>query len=376
MTNDESQISNLITMHPVFPISVLAALLATSSGRLAAEEPPTVSTVFPVPATGAAAFELPGRTEPIEQATVFSRATGMVRERRFDIGDRVKSGEVLAVIDAPELDRAVESAKALADQAASRANNARQIAERADGLLKARAISQEDFDLRITTAETANAALRVAQAEQARAEQWRAFTIVTAPFSGTVTARNADRGDRVRGDSSTAEGWLYRLSRLETLRFVIHATPDVALRIKETTEATVRFNELPGTPFRAKLARSSGVFETSTGTMRVECLIENPDLRLPAGLTGTAAFELPPAPGTFTLPNNCLVLRQGKPLIATVRDGTVRFTSVQPGRNLGQRIEITSAALSPQSEVIVNPNAMLREGDPVKSVPAPAKGNG
>lgn len=338
---------------------------------LSAQEPVAVSTVMPARATAASSFELPGRTEPIEQATLFTRATGIVKERRFDIGDQVKAGEVLAVIDAPEVDREVDAARASVEQAESRAINARNIAERADSLLKARAISQEDFEFRITTSQTAEAALRVARADLARAEQMKAFSTVAAPFDGTISARNFDRGDRMRGDASTQEGWLYRLSRLDSLRFVIGATPDLALRLSAESEAMVRFQEMPGKSFKARLSRRSGLFDASSGTMRVEFLISNPDLSLPAGLTGTATFLLPPAEGTYTLPNNTLVLRQGKPLVATVSAGKVAFVEVLPGRNLGTSIEVTSSKLGTETPVIVNPNAMLREGESVTAKPVP-----
>lgn len=347
------------------PRSFLAAFLVSSP--LAAQEPVSVSTVLPQPSTAASAYELPGRTEPVEQATIFTRATGIVRERRFDIGDRVKAGDVLAVIDVPEIDREVESARAAVDQAESRASNARLVAERADVLMKSKAISQEDSEFRITTSQTAEAALRLARSELNRVEELQKFGTVTAPFDGTISARNFDRGDRMRGDSSTAEGWLYRLSRLETLRFVIQATPDLALRLSKESEAEVRFNELSGKTFSAKISRSSKVFDTESGTMRVEFLIENNDLKLPAGLPGTAALKLPPTSETFTLPNNTLIIRQGKPLVAVVRAGKVGFLEVLPGRNLGPTVEVTSAQLTQETPVIVNPNAMLKEGESVKS---------
>jgi len=175
----------------------------------------------------------------------------------------------------------------------------------------------------------------------------------------------------MRGDSSTPEGWLYRLSRLDALRFVIGATPDLALRLSRESEASVRFTEMPGERFKAKLSRSSGVFDPASGTMRVELLVGNEDLSLPAGLTGTASFQLPPDEDAYGLPNNTLVLRQGKPLVATVREGKVAFVEVLPGRSLGTSIEVTSAHLGADTPVIVNPNAMLKEGDPVSAKPVP-----
>ena len=356
---------------PVLSRPFLIALAAASP--LVAQDKMTVRTVSPAVSTAAGAYELPGRTEPIEQATIFTRATGIVSERRFDIGDRVKSGEVLAVIAAPEIDREVEAARAALEQAQSRAENARQVADRASNLLRSRAVSLEESEQRVSLATEAEAALRSVKADLARVEELQKFSTVTAPFDGTISARNFDRGDRMRGDSSTAEGWLYRLSRIETLRFVINATPDLALRLSQDAQANVRFTELPGQVFNAKLSRTSKVFDTATGTMRAEFLIENKDLQLPSGLTGMAAFRLPPAAGTYVLPTNTLIIRQGKSMVAVVTDGKGSFVEVLPGKNSGPTLEITSASLSPEVAVIVNPNALLKPGDPVEVAGPPAK---
>lgn len=331
-----------------------------------AQEKPAVRTTLPVAATITSSYELPGRTEPLESALVFTRATGIVRERKFDIGDPVKAGEVLAIIDAPEIDREVEAARAAVDQATARAKTARQAADRTGALQNTRALSQDETEQRISSADESDAALRVAKAELARLEEKQKFATVLAPFDGIISARNFDRGDRMRGDSSTAEGWLYRLVRLDTLRFVISATPDLALRLSHESETSVRFTELPGQTFTAKLSRSGKVFDTATGTMRAEFLIENKDLLLPAGFTGLATFKLPPVSGTFTLPTNTLVVRQGKTTVAVVNDGKVGFIEVLPGKNFGATVEIISAALTPETPVIINPNAMLKPGDPVE----------
>ncbi len=347
-------------------MKTIISLLFLLTVLVEAQEKPTVRTTLPAAATVASSYELPGRTEPLESALVFTRATGIVRERKFDIGDPVKAGEVLAIIDAPEIDREVESARAAVDQAAARAKTARQAADRTGAMMSTRALSQDETEQRISSADESDAALRVAKAELDRLEELQKFATVLAPFDGIISARNFDRGDRMRGDSSTAEGWLYRLVRLDTLRFVVSATPDLALRLTNETQTTVRFTELPGKTFTAKLSRSGKVFDTATGTMRAEFLIENKDLLLPAGFTGLATFKLPPVSGTFTLPTNTLLVRQGKTLVAVVTDGKVGFVEVLPGKNFGATLEIISAALTPETPVIINPNAMLKPGDPVE----------
>lgn len=345
-------------------------------GLLAAQalgqEVPAVRAVKPTQAAQSARYDVPGRTEPIESATIFTRATGIINERKFEIGDTVKQGDVLATVAAPEIDRAVEAAAANVEQAKARASNATSLSDRSSRLLRSDVVSKEETEQRQTAAVESAAGVRVAEAELARLEELQKFATVRAPFQGVVTARNFDRGDLVRGDSASAEGWLYQLDRLDTLRFVIAATPDLALRLGKDAEVKVRFREFPGQAFPAKVAHASRVFDTGSGTMRVELLLENKDLKLPAGLTGSAAFVVPPAPNTYTVPANTLLVREGRTYVAAAEENRVRFLEVEPGRNFGKDVEISSGKLSSGTLVILNPNAMLKEGDVITVAPLTA----
>lgn len=346
-------------------LALLTAPALFAAEPAAAPQPSAVRTVAPAPAAQASAYGTPGRTEPFESARIFTRATGIVKERRFDIGDVVKAGDVIAVIDIPELDRAVESAKANVEQAVARAANTRALADHSKSLFATNAISREDAEQRSSNADVGDAAVRVAKADLARLEEQKNFAQVRAPFDAVVAARNFDRGDRVRGDAATAEGWLYYLVRLDNLRFAINATPDLALRLNAESKAKIRFNEFPGRTFTATVSRFSRSFDPAAGTMRVELLIENKDLTLPAGLTGNATFDLPPAAGTYLVPANTIITRAGLNSVATVKDNKVAFVDVAAGRNFGTTVEVTSAGLTPTSAVIINPNALLRPGEVV-----------
>lgn len=332
-----------------------------------------VQTVAPAVVTGSRAYTIPGRTEAQETALVFTRATGIVKERRFDIGDHVKAGDVLAVIDTPEIDREVESAAAVVDRAKARADNAKVLMDRAERLSESKAISQEEIDQRRAGLAEAAADLRFAQADLARLQEQQRFATVRAPFSGLIAGRNFDRGDRVKGDSADAQGWLYRLVRIETLRFVIAAPADLALRVREGAVGRVRFNEFPGREIEGKVTRSSGVIDETSGTMRVELTLMNDDSSLPAGLTGLATFDLESKGNVFTLPNNTTMVDKGQNRVATVEGGRVRLVPVVLGRNLGGRTEVQSALLTAVSRVVINPNAMLRDGDEVNEA---AQGEG
>lgn len=353
-------------------VPLAAALPAQNPPAAGATAPMTVRVAMPQPLTATESQAVPGRTEPAEAAHVFTRATGIVRERRFDIGDRVEAGAVLAVIDAPDLDLAVLAAAAQVEQAKVRHEHARAEAERAVPLVETKAMSREEADRRVAEAAAAAAALRSAEAEAGRLRELQGFATVKAPFAGVIAARNFDRGDRVRGDAAGAEGWLYELVRLDELRFVLPAAPELALRLDGAPLPTVRFREFPGRTFAARAVRQSRVFDASTGTMRVELLLANPDLLLPAGLSGEATFTLPPLPGGFLVPNNALQLRAGQPTLAIVRDGRIAVLPVSTGRTRGLTVEVAHADLASTTPVVVNPNALLRAGDPVQVAPPAA----
>ncbi|MBL8752384.1 MAG: efflux RND transporter periplasmic adaptor subunit [Planctomycetes bacterium] len=359
------------------PFRLLAlAACATATAQQPVPVPVTVRTAMPQPLAVNDTAVAPGRTEAVESARIFTRATGIVRERRCDIGDRVEAGAVLALIDAPELDQAVRAAEAQVEQARVRAVNTRAEADRAASLVDTQAMSREEADRRTADAAAAAAALLVAEAEAARLRELQGFATVKAPFRGVVAARNFDRGDRVRGDAAGTDGWLYELVRLDELRFVLPAAPELALRLADAPLPTVRFREFPGRTFPATAVRTSRVFDPATGTMRVELRLANADLLLPAGLSGEAVFTLPALPGGFLVPNNALLLRAGQPTLVVVRDGKVALLPVATGRTRGQQVEVAHAELTATTVVVVNPNAMLRPGDVVQVAPPSTPGPG
>ncbi len=341
-------------------------LLFSLVGVFQAGALPEVQVARPQKQSETISVTLPGRTEAWESARIFTRATGIVAERRFDIGDAVREGEVLAIVAVPELDRALAVAAASAEASRVRATNAQALAERAKQLLGANAISAEEADQRMNEALAQQAAATAAAAEVERLREVRGFATVRAPFSGIVVARNFERGDRVRGDSATSEGWLYQIARMDTLRFVVHAGPDVALRLDQDQAGEVQFGEFPNRRWSATVSRLSRSFDPTSGTMRVELTLPNGAGELPAGLTGTVRFPLSSPEGAWLVPGNCIQLARGQARLALAESGKLRFVDVRVGRNLGAQVEVFSPELQTNSAVILNPNAMLREGDAVE----------
>lgn len=340
-------------------VLLFVPLLATASEPGAAAQ-----IVRPEAPQESVPLRLPARTAPAEEAEIFSRATGVVGERRVDIGDRVKAGDILATIDAPEVTQRVARAQAAVAQAEARAELARLALQRAKAMSQNRVIAAETLDEREANAKIAEADLLAAKAELQRNQEEQNFLIIRAPFDGTVAARRIDRGDHIRGDQSQPGQGLFHLMRLDELRVELNAPPSAALRISAGQKATIEFPEMPGRSFDAVVSRLAGAIDRASGTMRVELILPNPEFALPAGLTGTATLHMEPAKNLVQVPNNAIVVREGKPHVAKVASGRVSFVPVVVGRNLGNKIEVVSGLTSADA-VIVSPNALLREGDPV-----------
>lgn len=333
----------------------------------------SVRVVRPEPAPGASTLTLSGRTAPAEQALVSSRATGVVAERHVDIGDRVNAADVLVTIDAPEVEQELLRARAAVDQAKARLELALVNLKRGESLVGQGHVSAQTVDERRANKMTAEADLAAAGAEVKRLEEVRSFQTVRAPFSGTIVARQVERGDKVSADSSQPGSYLLRIARLNELRVEIDVPQSSSLLVKTGAEAKVTFAELPREVLAARVVRTAGLIEQSSNTMRAELLMPNPDERVPAGLNGQVVINIPQADGAVSVPTNALITREGRQVVALVdAQSRVVLKGVSVARDLGERVVITSG-LTVDDRVIVSPNALLRPGDEVEVVTPTAR---
>lgn len=353
-------------MSPNFPrILLTTACLALP---VFAEEPVKVRTAEPEASPAETLLKATGRTAPAQEASLFARATGTISELKVDIGDRVEEGDVLAVISAPEIPHQIDAAKARVEQMKARRELAAALLQRAETLAESNAFSRETLDERRSSTKTAAADLLAAEAELSGLEELQRFLVIRAPFKGTITARRIDVGDHINGDASSADAWLFQIARLNELRMILHVPPATALQIKNGEDAQVAFADLPGKDFTGKVTRSSGLIDSSSGTMRVELLLPNSDFTLPAGLSGIASINAKTLSSVLMVPSNAIATRNGITNLAVVEDGKVKFHPVKAGRTLGPKIEVLSG-IEPGGKVILSPNALLRDGDPVDASP-------
>ncbi len=323
---------------------------------------PEVRTVAARSAPADSALRLPARVEPVESAQILSRASGIVASRDVDIGDTVKAGQRLALIEAPEVEQSLQAARAALGQAQARERLAKANLDRARPLLDRRFVSASELDTLAANVDVARSDSAAARADVRRLEETRGFQDIRAPFAGVIAARGIERGDRVGSDGTVA---LFQLARIDELRVIVDVPQSAALGLTIGSAATLRFRELPGEDFNAVLARRAGAIDPATGTMRVELTLANPGMRLPAGLRGEV--ELRSANGRALLvPANAVQVRDGKTTLATIdAQRTLRFVPVTVGRTVDRDV-VVSGGLAPDAQIVVGLNALLREGDKVR----------
>ena len=353
-------------------VAALAACGRSDAETVPASTLPEVLTVAAKAADGELELRLPARAYAGESAQIYARATGFVRERQADLGDRVVAGQVLATISAPEVDQAVREAVADLNQASADQELAQVNYDRAQVLVGSGAISKEMYSDRKANRDAAAAARAAAEARLTSARERSAFQSVRAPFAGVVAARNIERGDRVVADSAASAAPMFEINALDPLRIVVDVPQSAALQVHAGLRADVSFPELPGESFQAEVARSAQSLSRDLGSMRVELRLPNADGRIPAGMVGEVRLKVPRAAPAVLVPISAVIQGGAGPRVASVRkDSTLEFRTVALGRNLGSEIEIVSG-LSPGDTVVQAPNALLAEGNKVRVKPPTA----
>jgi RND family efflux transporter MFP subunit len=320
---------------------------------------PTVTVVSPKPGQSASRMPLAAEVKPLEDVSIYSRSNGYLKRRLVDIGSHVKAGQLVAEIDAPELNQELERGRAQLAQAVAALALSKITAERWAGLVKTASVSEQenaekqaDFKLKTASAEFARAEVR-------RLEKLESFTRITAPFAGTITVRNIDVGDLVVAGAGKE---LFHLAQTRKLRVFVQVPQAMArsIRIGQTAEMTVP--EIPGRTFAPKVIRTAGAMASDSRTLLVELELDNPKEAVMAGGYAQVRFTEAKIEAELTLPANTILFRAEGPQVGIVKaDGKVELRTVKLGRDFGQTIEII-AGVSPSDRVILNPSDSLTTG--------------
>ncbi|HVC21161.1 MAG TPA: efflux RND transporter periplasmic adaptor subunit [Vicinamibacterales bacterium] len=334
----------------------------------------TVSVIHPARGAPRQEIVLPGTTQAYTDAPIYARTNGYLKARYVDIGAHVRAGQLLAVIETPEVDQELQQARADLATAEATLRLARITALRYRHLIATDAVSQQDLDNANGDFAAKQAIVESARYNVKRLEELEGFSRIVAPFAGVITARNVDVGALIDSGSSAKE--LFHIASTRTLRVYVDV-PE--LYVREATPglpAALTLAEWPGRRFTGRIVRTAGAIDVASRTMRTEIDVANPHEELLPGAYVQVHLELPTPASTFRLPSDALIFRSAGLQVATVVDGNrVQLQTVTPGRDFGTQMEIL-AGLTGDESIIVNPPDSIVSGEHVQVVPATAGDGG
>jgi RND family efflux transporter MFP subunit len=334
-----------------------------------------VSVVLPKPASPAQEIVLPGNVEPLITSPIYSRTNGYLEKWYFDIGAHVKKGQLLAVIETPEVDEQLQQARSNPLTAQANLALAAITKTRYEGLLKSNAVSQQDVDNAVGTY---NANMAIVDADKAAVQQYAAlvsFEKIYAPFDGVITARNTDLGDLINsGSNSNVKTDLFHIAQPGTLRVYVNVPEEYSRGIKVGMTADLSLAEFPDRKFQGKLVRTADAINLTTRTLLTEIDVDNPTGTLLTGSYAEVHLAVPTEASTFIIPVNTLIFRAQGLHVGIARDGKVVIVPVTAGHDFGNEIEIV-AGLKADDHVIVNPADSIVQGQEVQIVQATLPGD-
>ena len=326
---------------------------------------PTVAVVQPDAKALSDTIDLPGRLEAYYRAPIFARVSGYLKSWSADIGARVKAGQVIAAIEAPDLDQQLLQARAdLTSQQAS-AKLSEATLNRRKTLIASNFVSMQEIDERTADLANKNAAVKAAQANVERLEVLAGYKKITAPFDGIVTARNTDVGALINAGGGGGSP-MFVVSDVSKLRLYVNVPENYVPEIKIGAKAVVSVPEYPNRTFPATVEASARAVDVNSGTTRMQLEIDNAKGELMPGGYASVKLNLQRDTVPLNIPASALIFDQNGLRVATVGDDDkVRLKTVTIARDLGRDIEIGSG-LSIEDRVIVAPPDGVAEGDQVR----------
>jgi len=320
---------------------------------------------------------LPGTLQPLHEAVVYARSAGYVRHWYADIGARVKDGQVLATIEAPEVDQEVQQAKAQLSQANASLALAKSDLDRWKSLARDSAVSQQELDEKTAAYEASAATANAQRANVQRLTSVQGFSKVTAPFASVVTARNVDVGTLVSpGTSGAGTGGLglFRVSQTDTMRVYVNVPQSLAPSIQIGQKASVSLAEQHDHVLTGKVARTAAALDPGTRTLLVEVDVANTDHSLLSGSFVQVDLATGGMVAPVVVPANALLFNAGGTQVIVIDDHNIaHYHKVAVGRDYGATVEILSG-VDEGATVALNPSDDIRDGHAIKPVKVPSGG--
>lgn len=334
---------------------------------------PTVAVALPSRAALRPTLDLPGRLEAYSRAPIYARVSGYVKAWYVDIGAKVKAGQLLAEIEAPDLDQQLIQARAdLASQQAS-AKLSEATLNRRKTLLSSNFVSHQEIDEREADLANKRAAVNAAQANVDRLEALTGYKKIVAPFDGIVTARNTDVGALINAGVSTGPA-MFTVSDINKLRVYVDVPQTYVPSVRMGAKATISLPGYANETFPATVESSSQSVDAGTGTTRMQLALDNSGGKLMPGSYANVSMDLTSDRVPLHIPASALIFDAEGLRVATVNgEDKVLFKKVSIARDLGRNIEIASG-LAADDRIIIAPPDGLADGDRVRVAGQPAGG--
>jgi RND family efflux transporter MFP subunit len=336
---------------------------------------PSVDVVHP--SLGAVSSEviLPATVQAFIDTPIYSRTDGYLRHWYADIGTHVKQGELLAIIETPELDQQVQQAKSNLETAQANYQIAQITAARWQKLLLKNAVSKQETDQDVSDLAAKRSSVSAQEANLRRLQQLQSFEKINAPFEGVITARNTDIGDLVQAGENSTPQELFHLSAINRLRVFVPVPEIYQSAVKSIKQVSLSSDAYPNERFMGTIARSSDAIDPLSRTLKIEVDISNPKGLLLPGAYVFVHLPLPADSRSLTIPSNALLFRQEGLRVGVARSGRVQLVPISIGRDYGNTVEVTSG-LTLADQVVLNPSDSLVSGTLVDIDPsAPAGGD-
>ncbi|MES1155791.1 MAG: efflux RND transporter periplasmic adaptor subunit [Pseudorhodoplanes sp.] len=317
-------------------------------------------------------IELPGRLEAYSQAQIYARVSGYIKEWKADIGAPVKTGQLLAEIDAPDLDQQIMQAQADVVSAEANATLTKANLERGQSLIQSGAVSKRDLDQREADFASRQGMVKSAQANLDRLKVLEKYKRIVAPFDGLVTSRTTDLGALINAGSGGGPA-LFVVSDTTKLRVYVNVPQNYVPSIKIGTKSQISVPEYPGRRFTAIVEASAQSVDAGSGTTRMQLVVDNSSGELMTGAFANVLLELPHPEIAINVPASALIFDQSGLRIATVgADDRVVLKTITISRDLGRQVEIASG-LTTDDRVIESPPDGIASGDQVRVAGTPEK---
>jgi RND family efflux transporter MFP subunit len=335
------------------------------------DQPVVVQVVRPVSTEKPIELALPADVHAYAATALYARTSGFLSAWKVDINDRVRKGDLMAVISAPDTDADLKQAEAILNQQQTTAALAVATDERYRGLIPTEGVTQQQLDQSQSAVEQAKAAALSSAAAVDRLKALAGFETITAPFDGVVTARNYDVGALVSASNIGPGQELFDVAEDDRLRVYVNVPQSYAPQIKFEQPATLTLERnYPGHAFTGVVKRSGGTLDPVTRTLRIELEFKNDDAKhwIFPGMYGRVLLMISRERPVLTVPTSALLFEaDGKQVAVVDRDSRVHFQRITPGIDFGTEIEITSG-LKGDEQVVSNPGEQLTDGARVLAV--------